>query len=623
MFRLKPKMRFLLLLILLCSSTQFVKAQTYYLIDHLSGTKTIGTIPIKVTQIVNPKSTSVICETGPYVIGNTTYDPSNPWKLHDGYLYEFSIPVTNIRLRTTNVSKHDTIAIFINGSFYPVSPSQISAGAWPASCGSPQPISISVGGLVTKDTAAGNCRSWIDIEPSFAIDSIRVQFMGAKEGHGLEYSLLYGTSPHVYVNNILPDTLFCANDSLDIYYALSDQFDTNNHFSIQMSDINGNFSNGVIIGSTRKYLPGSVRCHIPANTPQGYGYRYRVISTIPADTSAVSTQALSVTKFPVVTASNSGPVCDGDSLHFSLTSDDPGATYIWSGPAQFADSTASPSIKATLAHNGTFQVTASAQGCSSKVYTTVAVKRIPSIDSVSNNSPVCEGDILKFFADGTNEEGTVFTWKGPAAFSSTERSPAFNDVLISAHGEYIVSATLNGCTSPAVTTFATVHPRPAVPTLTANNPITPGDEITFTAISTDGSSFSWTGPNNFTSSEQNPAIKEADVETEGSYHVTATLGICSSGNTINIDVLQNARKYFVLPNPSSGIFRVKGNFLVNKTLPYEIVTHTGQVIRSGELATTTKYLSENFNVEGIANGVYFLRLQTKDDKLNIRFVVNK
>ena len=615
-------MRYLLFLILLCLSTQ-LKAQTYYLIDHASGIKTIGTIPIEVIPLINPRTAAVTCEAGPYVIGNSTYDPFNPWKLDDGYLYKFSIPVSNVRLRIVDVSQYDTMAIFINGSFYPVSTSEISVGAWPASCGSPQPIAIAVGGLVTKDPTAGNCRSWIDIEPPFPIDSVRVQSMGEKEGFGLVYSLLYGTSPHVYVNNMLPDTLYCANDSLDIYYALSDQFDTNNYFSIQMSDINGSFSNGVIIGSARKYLPGSVRCHIPANTPQGYGYRYRVISTLPADTSAASTQALSVTKFPVVVASNSGPVCDGDSIRFSLTSDDPNATYIWSGPAGFADSTAAPTLKSTLAHNGTFQVTASAQGCSSKVYTTVAVKPIPSVDSVSNNSPLCEGDILKFFADGTNEEGTVFTWKGPDGFTTTERSPAFNDVKHSANGEYIVTAALNGCTSPEVTTYATVYLRPEVPQLTANNPIIPGKEITFTASSTDGSSYQWMGPNNFSSTDQNPVIKEADVETEGSYHVTATLGICSSTNVINIDVLQNERGYFVLPNPSSGTFRVKGNYLVDKTLPYEIVNHAGQVLQSGEITTTTKYLSEGFSVEGVANGIYFLRLQTKNDKLNIRLVVNK
>lgn len=616
-------MRYLLFLILLCSSTQFVKAQIYYLIDHTSGVKTIGTIPIEVTPIKNPKTTTVSCDAGPYIIGNN-YIPQYPELLDDGYKYRFSVPVSNIRLRMVNISTFDTVIIFINGNFYPVSPAQVSASPWPGgTCPSPQPVSIAAGGLITKDAASGNSSCWIDIEPSFPIDSVSVQFVGASDGHGLIYSLLYGTSPHVYVNNILGDTLYCANDSLNIYYSLSDQFDTNNYFSIQMSDINGSFANGPIIGSTRKYLPGFVRCHIPPNTPQGYGYRYRVISTIPADTSAASTQALTVTRFPVVTASNTSPVCDGDSIHFSLTSDDPNATFIWSGPAAFADSTATPSVKSTLAHNGVFQVTASAQGCSSKVYTTVVVKPIPSVDSVSNNSPLCEGDILKLFADGTNQEGVIFNWTGPGGYTSTERAPAFNDVLHTAGGEYIVSATLNGCTSPGVATYATVYLRPTVPQLTANNPIIPGEEITFTATSTDGSSFSWTGPNGFSSKEQNPVIKEADVETEGSYHVTATLGICSSDNTINVDVLQNERGYFVLPNPGTGVFRIKGNYLVNKTLPYEIVTHAGQVLQSGEITTTTKYLSEGFNVEGIANGVYFLRLQTKNDKLNIRFVVNK
>ena len=43
-----------------------------------------------------------------------------------------------------------------------------------------------------------------------------------------------------------------------------------------------------------------------------------------------------------------------------------------------------------------------------------------------------------------------------------------------------------------------------------------------------GATYSWTGPNGFTSTDQNPSIVSATTNATGLYSVTATVGTCTS-----------------------------------------------------------------------------------------------
>jgi hypothetical protein len=45
-----------------------------------------------------------------------------------------------------------------------------------------------------------------------------------------------------------------------------------------------------------------------------------------------------------------------------------------------------------------------------------------------------------------------------------------------------------------------------------------------------GATYAWTGPNGFTSAEQNPSIPNATAAAAGNYSVTATVGGCTSSS---------------------------------------------------------------------------------------------
>jgi gliding motility-associated-like protein len=73
-------------------------------------------------------------------------------------------------------------------------------------------------------------------------------------------------------------------------------------------------------------------------------------------------------------------------------------------------------------------------------------------------------------------------------------------------------------------TLNIINPTPI--TATVSSPVCPGENIYLTASV--GDSYSWTGPNGFTSAQQNPVISNATAVMSGQYHVTVFKNGCSS-----------------------------------------------------------------------------------------------
>lgn len=74
----------------------------------------------------------------------------------------------------------------------------------------------------------------------------------------------------------------------------------------------------------------------------------------------------------------------------------------------------------------------------------------------------------------------------------------------------------------------------ATPVAGNSGPIWAGMTLALTSSTVPGATYSWTGPNGFISSQQNPSIPGATEQAAGEYHVTATLDNCTSqtGTTV-------------------------------------------------------------------------------------------
>lgn len=264
-------------------------------------------------------------------------------------------------------------------------------------------------------------------------------------------------------------------------------------------------------------------------------------------TTATSSVVVTVNPAPVASAGSNSPICTGSILNLSSSG---GSTYSWSGPNGFASSSQNPTIASiTAAAAGTYTVTVTgSNGCTATASTTVVINTSPTV-SAGSNTPVCTGTTLNLTSGG----GSTYSWSGPNGFTSSSQNPSIASITAAAAGTYTVTVNAaNGCTATA-TTVVSVNTSPT-PTINSNTPVCSGNTLNLT--SGGGSTYSWSGPNSFTSTSQNPGITGVATAAGGTYTVTVTAGngctaSASTSVTINSSPSINAGIDLTIPNGTS------------------------------------------------------------------------
>ncbi|MBL0310285.1 MAG: T9SS type A sorting domain-containing protein [Bacteroidetes bacterium] len=128
---------------------------------------------------------------------------------------------------------------------------------------------------------------------------------------------------------------YCAGDAISVPYTISGTFTSGNIYTAQLSDAAGSFATPVSLGTLSSTATGAVSGTIPSNTAYGTGYKIRIISSNPADTSSNNSVSITVNdKKPVsvsISANPSGSICSGSNVTFTATPVNGGAgpTYVW------------------------------------------------------------------------------------------------------------------------------------------------------------------------------------------------------------------------------------------------------------------------------------------------------
>src|SRR4029078_7439930 len=145
-------------------------------------------------------------------------------------------------------------------------------------------------------------------------------------------------------------------------------------------------------------------------------------------------------------------------------------------------------------------------GCAQPNYSdavTVVVKAVPSTPTASNTGPYCAGATIALSTPLV--AGATYSWTGPNGFTSALQNPTRTNATTADAGTYSVTVTVAGCTSAAGTTNVVVNATPATPTASNGGPYCAGATIALSTPTVAGATYSWTGPNGFTSSLQNPS----------------------------------------------------------------------------------------------------------------------
>ncbi|MGI4021129.1 MAG: PKD-like domain-containing protein [Janthinobacterium lividum] len=242
------------------------------------------------------------------------------------------------------------------------------------------------------------------------------------------------------------------------------------------------------------------------------------------------TYTITVNPKPATPAVNSNsPVCDGTSLKLT-TPVVAGATYAWTGPNGFTSDQQNPEIaNAIEIAQGTYSLIVIVNGCSSDAgTTTVTVNPIPPAPLVTSNGNLCEGEMLRLTATATATQSATYHWIGPNGFTSSVQNPVIDHAIVAASGNYIVKITVNGCTSAAASVAVLVNPIPTAPTANSNSPVCATTNLNLSAETIAGATYRWTGPNGFTSAQQNPVITAATPANSGIYTIMVSVGGCES-----------------------------------------------------------------------------------------------
>jgi hypothetical protein len=254
-------------------------------------------------------------------------------------------------------------------------------------------------------------------------------------------------------------------------------------------------------------------------------------------TSQMATTAVQINQVttPLV-VTNNGPLCPGQTLSLSANFIN-GSSYRWLGPNGFSATTQSAvRTSMTEADAGQYTVTATLAGCTTvTAFTNVIVSSAPATPTVLANTPICEGQDLNLTTNAI--AGATYQWSGPNGFTSTNQLPIRTNMTSNDAGLYFLTVRVGNCISArAGSVNVVVNPSPGILVASNNGPVCERNILQLNASLIPGAIYQWSGPNGFTSNEQNPSISSVSANASGRYSVRASLGSCSTP-VVSTDVI--------------------------------------------------------------------------------------
>jgi gliding motility-associated-like protein len=289
--------------------------------------------------------------------------------------------------------------------------------------------------------------------------------------------------------------------------------------------------------------PNTQNPTIPNATTANNG-QYTVIASANGCPSLAATVNVSVTATPAIQFTSTNPTaCGSNTGSITLNGLLNGSSYIINysknGVPQAATTQTAAGGVVTISNlgAGTYSnITVSLNGCPSNIVgpVTLTDPTQPPTPVVSNNGPYCEGDNIQITTG--NIQGATWTWSGPGGYNSTVQSPSINNVQVNQGGTYTVVAVVNGCSSQPAGTLVVVNPVPATPLITTGSPICEGSPLPLNSNTITNVTYSWIGPNNFTSSAEDTILNNAQPVMSGVYTLQVSNGSCSSSASATVVV---------------------------------------------------------------------------------------
>jgi hypothetical protein len=339
-------------------------------------------------------------------------------------------------------------------------------------------------------------------------------------------------------------------------------------------------------------IAGATNSTYTANSTGNYTTTRTISGCISAPSNTISVVVNQTPNAPNVTANGNPTFCSGGSLLLNSNTP-PGSQCQW-----YQNGTIIPGangVNYLVTSAGNYSVTVTVNGCTSvqSLALTITITPSPTTPAItaSGNTSFCTGGNVTLISNAAS--GNQWYLNGSVILGATNLS--YTAIVT---GNYTVTSTANGCTSPqSVPVMVTVNPIPATPTIVANGNTTFCSGGGVTLSSNAGNGNQWfqnnipvTGAtsNNFTAT------------TTGLYTVRVTQNGCTSGISNNISVTVNSIPPVPVITRNGSTFTTQGGYNSYKWY-YNNVEIIGATTNSYTPTQSGKYKVEVFDTKDCSN----------------------
>lgn len=314
---------------------------------------------------------------------------------------------------------------------------------------------------------------------------------------------------------------------------------------------------------------------------------------------------------------NQSQLCAGQTLTLSVNSLATNAS--WSGPNAFT-STGKTVTRPNLiaAHSGVYSVTVNTPGCLLSVTATTSLTVAREVKIITKPT-LCQNGTIRlesdYFPVGAH------SWKGPNGYSSTLSAPVINNVNDNRTGVYSLQVIYNNC---VLTATAQVLVLPTIG-IKSNSPVCRGSAIQLSASG--GGSYSWSGPNGFSSTNSTPNISNASTARVGTYSVRVTAtGGCTGTATVAVKVKnctstrlgaegETETELVLSPNPTNGKTQIDVRLSEPQALEIQLSDMFGRTLENWKITEIKDEHSLEIDLSQRVTGMYLIQAVTNKERV--------
>lgn len=335
--------------------------------------------------------------------------------------------------------------------------------------------------------------------------------------------------------------------------------------------------------------------------------------------SVIATVSVSVKVSPNILAKSNSPVCVGSSINLTTATTDTNLKYQWSKEGGgFSSTVKNPVVaNASTASSGKYILVATgSNSCTISSSVSVSVIALPTVSIMpSGTVAVCGTPAVELTANAS--PGVSYKWYKSNVLIANASAFTY---MVTQTGAYKVEVSVNG-SCKATSNSTTISSKP-LPKVVASNTVS-GTAITL-SVTPNNMSYSWAGPNGFTTTVQKPKISPPTTANSGVYTVKVTsTNQCSASATTRVTISGGNRlatenlnadeemELLVSPNPTQSKSVVAIQLKEASNIRLILSDAMGRNLQTWQSAEPTQQMVVEIDLSTFKSGMYLIVAETE------------